>query len=85
MLYVSGGAKCLCKSLPSSRPNKNNQEKNKSCQKELQPQLHGDVGVQDPLGRGQVQNPSGHSVGQQSVPREHFPWFRHLALGENEP
>ena len=76
-INLAGGAQLLCEGVSSPRPEQDHQEEDQGGAEELQPQLHGDAGVQDPTGGGQVQDAAGHGLGQQPVPGEHVPGLRH--------
>ena len=83
ILFSAGGTEFLCKSLSTPRPHQADQEEDQGGEEELQPQLHGDVGVPDPPGHGDLQDPAGHRVGQQSVPGEHVPGLRYFLSGQD--
>ena len=82
---MTGGAKCLRESVSSSRSNQNHEEEDQDSEEELQPELHGDVGVPDPAGGGAVPHAAGHRLGQLPVPGEHVPRLRHAAPRQDGP
>ena len=83
MFLFEGGTEFIRESLSTPGPHQADQAEDQGGEEELQPQLHGDVGVQDPPGHGNLQDPAGHCVGQQSVPREHVPGLGHLLSGQD--